>query len=111
MGEKGAKASDSGQEAADALIDDLQPVAEITSKSMFGGHGVFGDGVMFAIVDSAARCFLRADNTTAPRYEAEGSARHSRMPYWEIPAVVRSDGDRLLDWAVEALDVAKAAKR
>ena len=84
----------------------------VTSKSMFGGNGIFHDGVMFAMVDSEARCHLRADDTTSPAFEEAGSERfHTRMPYWEIPEAVRSDQERLEEWATKALAVARAAKK
>lgn len=111
MGDKGARSSTAGVEAAEALIDDLQPLGEVTSKRMFGGHGVFSDGVMFGIVDSTGACYLRADDATAERYAAEGAERHGKMPYWTIPTAVRSDGEQLLAWADESLEVAKRAKR
>ena len=112
MGSKGSASKEEKQAAAEALTDDLQPVGEVTSKSMFGDHGIFHDGVMFAMVDSEAHCHLRADDTTSPAFEEAGSERFDpRMPYWGIPEAVRSDQDRLTGWATTALAVAKAAKK
>ena len=111
MGEKGAKATGAGAAAAAELLDDLQPLGNVTSKKMFGGHGVFLDDVMFALIDSAGRCFLWANETTAVPFAAAGSDRHGRMPYWEIPPAVRSDTDVLLDWARTAAAAAYAKKR
>lgn len=110
MGDKGATKSTAGQQAAAALQDDLQPLGHITSKGMFGGHGLFMDGVMFAIVDSTGQCFLRGDDDSAGELESLGSARHGRMPYWTIPAQVRENRDHLLDWSRAAHARAVAAK-
>jgi TfoX/Sxy family transcriptional regulator of competence genes len=33
------------------------------------------------------------------------------MPYWSIPRSVRADEERLIAWARDALEVARAAKR
>lgn len=60
---------------------------------------------------SGGAAFLRADDTTATEYEAEGSERHGRMPYWTIPNTVLDDDDKLLEWAGRALEVARSAKR
>lgn len=104
MGEKGARSGGAGQAAADALLHDLQALGPISSKKMFGGHGVFREGVMFAIVDSEGRCFLKAGPGTAGRFDEAGAARHGRMPYREIPEAVRGDLGRLVEWARAALD-------
>ena len=81
MGAKGSASKEEKQAAAEALTDDLQQVGEVTSKSMFGGHGISHDGVMFAMVDSEARCHLRADDTMSPVFEEAGSERFdARMP-------------------------------
>lgn len=111
MGAKGEKASDAGNEAAEALLDDLQALSGLSTKKMFGGNGVFGDGVMFAMVDTAGRCYFRADDETSRRYERAGSERHGKMPYWEIPAEVRADHASLLEHASIALGEARAAKK
>ncbi len=111
MGDEGARSSTAGAEAAESLVDDLQPLGGITSKKMFGGYGVFSDSVMFAIVDSTGQCFLRADEATSEKYEAEGGERHGKMPYWTIPASVRDDDELLLTWARDSLELARVAKR
>ena len=66
---------------------------------------------MFALIDSGGAAFLRADETTAPSYQAEGSERHGRMPYWAVPQAVLDDEDALLAWAGRALELARSAKR
>ena len=111
MGEEGARLSAAGADMAAHLVDELAPLGEVTTKKMFGGYGVFTDGVMFALVDSAGGAFLRADESTSPRFEQAGSEAHGRMPYWKIPEVVLADPSSLLRWATEARDVAKAAKK
>lgn len=98
-------------EAADRLLADLEPLGNITKKSMFGGYGLFAEPGMFAIVDTTGSAYLRADETTSPDYERLGSAKHGAMPYWRIPPPVREDESQLLTWARTAIDVAGKAKR
>ena len=109
MGEKGTRQSAAGSQACAQLLADLAPLGEVSTRKMFGGFGVFADGVMFAIVDTFGDCFLRADRTTEDEFSAAGSGRHGRMPYWQIPAPVRRDRAALLAWARNALDVARRA--
>lgn len=105
MGTKGARTRTAGIEAAAELESMLAPLG-ITARAMFGGHGLFKDGVMFAIVDSEGRLYLRADGSTALTFEEAGSTQHARMPYWEVPEPVREDSDQLREWAAVAAQVA-----
>ena len=111
MGEKGAKLTGIAGERAAGLLDDLAPLGEVTSKKMFGGYGVFHDGVMFALVASTGGAYLRASDETSIDFTEVGSSKHSRMPYYAIPEAVSSDTDQLIAWAQRAVDVAHAAKR
>lgn len=111
MGDKGTTKGAAARVAAASLQEDLEPWGDITSKGMFGGYGLFKDGVMFAIVDPGGQCFLRGDDASAEEFESSDSERHGRMPYWTIPASVRDDGARLLEWARAAHHRAVAAKR
>ena len=84
---------------------------------MFGGAGVFLDGVMFALIASET-LYFKADETTKARFEREelepftyeaGNGKRSIMSYWRAPEQVFDDPDEMLDWAGEAVRVAQAA--
>jgi DNA transformation protein len=107
MGEKGATQSNRAAETARGLVEDLAPLGEVTSKKMFGGFGIFEDGLMFALVDSGGSAFLRLGASNEDRYQD----RHGKMPYGLVPAEVLADDQRLLTWANEALQAARAAKK
>jgi DNA transformation protein len=111
MGEKDARLTGDATEAAERLVDALGSLGDVTSKKMFGGYGIFGDGVMFALVDSSGVPHLRADESTTTQFGDAGSTKHSRMPYWSIPDAVLTDDESLTTWATEAFEVAKAAKK
>ena len=106
MGSTGAKASEEGRRVASAFTSAVEPLGGITSKAMFGGHGVFREGVMFAIVDPDGRLYLRADATNEVAFDAVGAAHHGRMPYREVPDAVRDDPEELRTWARAAAEVA-----
>jgi DNA transformation protein len=110
MGAKGARGKTAGNEAVAALEETLAPLG-LTSRAMFGGHGIFKADVMFAIVDSEGRLYLRADPATAAAFEAAGSTQHARMPYWEVPEPIRDDADQLREWAATAAEVAVRSRR
>ena len=110
MGTKGARTRTAGIEAAAELESTLEPLG-VSSRAMFGGHGLFKDDVMFAIVDSEGRLYLRADATTAMAFEEAGSTQHARMPYWEVPEPIREDEVQLREWANTAAEVAVRGRR
>ncbi|MDH3248737.1 MAG: TfoX/Sxy family protein [Acidimicrobiia bacterium] len=111
MGEKGARQTGRAADAAAAVVADLAPLGQVSSKKMFGGHGIFGDGVMFALIDSNGTVHLRADSVTEARFLDAGSTKHGRMPYWVVPSAVLASEAQFVTWASEALEVARAAKR
>lgn len=111
MGEKGARQSQQGAEAAEAVVADLSSLGDITSKKMFGGHGIFCDGVMFGLIDSNGTVHLRADEATADDFEGSGSSKHGRMPYWTVPAEVLESETDFAEWGAKALEVARSSKR
>lgn len=110
MGQQGAKLTAAATEQAEALAEMLVELGDVETRKMFGGYGIFESGVMFAIVDpGGARC-LRVSEASVARYEQAGSEKHGRMPYWVIPDAVLADHDTLIEWATEALEIARAAK-
>ncbi|MGH6960716.1 MAG: TfoX/Sxy family protein, partial [Dongiaceae bacterium] len=87
-------------------------------RAMFGGWGVYLDGVIVGII-AWDTFYLKADDATRPRFAAAGSSpfsyetrtgRNTMNGYWECPADVLEDPDALRDWARAAQAVARRAK-
>ena len=78
---------------------------------MFGGVGIFQNGTMCGIVDSSGRLFLRAGAGNRAMFEAAGSERHGKMPYFSVPDAVRDDAGLLRDWAKASATAAREAKK
>ena len=85
---------------------------------MFGGCGVYRDGVMFALV-SDSEVFLKCDETTAPRFREAGckpfvyekNGKPVEMSYWSLPDQALDDREFLKVWADLAFEAARRAKR
>lgn len=99
--------------------DILAGFGPVTVKSMFGGGGVYHDGLMFALIADDI-LYLKADATTARNYEQEGSkpftftsksGKTGSMSYWQVPERLYDDVDELVDWATDAWTVAKSAQK
>lgn len=99
--------------------EQLAGVGDVSVRKMFGGAGVYCDGVMFALIADET-LYFRTDETTARQFEAEGcepftytppSPRQPiRMPYWRVPEHLYEDSDEMRAWAETALAVARRLK-
>ncbi len=102
----------------DYVRDVLAAFGPVTILTMFGGAGVYTDGVMFAlIVDDIL--YLKADAAFPGAFAAEGKGpftyrpkgrRPVAMSYWEAPERLLDDPDELVHWARRAHAIATAAK-
>ena len=99
------------------VTDALAPLGGVSARRMFGGVGIFRDGLMFALI-ADDRLHFKADASTSERYAAEGcgpftyTARADRrtvMSYWAVPERLLDEPDELVDWAREAWAVALRA--
>ena len=107
MGKKGDKHTQNAEEAAAHLVEALSGIGDITSRKMFGGHGIFHQGKMFAMIDSSGNAFLRSDEFLLTRFKKAGSEKHGGMPYYSIPESVMDDHEELLIWANDSIRASK----
>lgn len=88
----------------------------VTIRSMFGGAGVFHDGVMVAI-SAPESLYLKADGETRADFEAEGMdpftyearGRTMTLSYWAVPERLYDDPEAFTGWARKAFAVACGA--
>jgi DNA transformation protein len=99
------------------LIDLFSSFGPVTIRRMFSGYGISADGTNFALALRSG-LYLRADETTIPHFEAEGSRPFQYQTraktvtvnsYWELPARLFDDTDELSEWAKAALAAARRA--
>jgi DNA transformation protein and related proteins len=97
------------------LKDALSGLGPVSVRHMFGGAGIYADGVMFGLI-SGDTLYLKADKQSQPAFEAEGlqpftyQARGKRriaMSYWRIPERLLDDPDEMVEWARRALAAAR----
>ena len=98
------------------LIEHLAPLGPVQFRRMFGGGGVYLDGVMFGLVDDDV-LYLKADDGTRAMVEAEGmgpfvydgKGKPITMSYWRAPERLYDEPDDLIAFARAALGVARKA--
>ena len=61
----------------DYLRDLFSSFRPVTVRRMFGGAGLYADGVMFALWSSGGTLYLKVDDTTSP-ISCARICRHSR---------------------------------
>ncbi|PVM91527.1 TfoX/Sxy family protein [Caulobacter endophyticus] len=98
------------------VLEQLAPVGQLKPKRMFGGVGLYANGLFFAILDDDT-LYLKGDAQLKPQFEAAGShafdpfGEGKPMAYWSAPAEAMDDPDLLVEWARLALAVAGRKKR
>lgn len=96
------------------VLDQLEPL-DVTAKSMFGGTGLYGDGVFFGII-ALDTLYLKVDDTNRPMFEREGmqpfqpyAGRPMTMMYYAVPVAVLESAPEIERWARLSVGVALRA--
>jgi DNA transformation protein len=102
----------------DDLRDLFAAFGPIGIRRMFGGKGLYADGVIFGLV-AFGRIWIKADAETQERFREagsspfvyEGKARPVTMPYWHLPDEALDDPERIAVWARLGREAAIRAAR
>ena len=99
------------------VIDQLEGLDRLVARSMFGGVGLYCDGLFFGIIASDV-LYLKADEVNRPAYARAGAApfrpyadRAGTMQYYSVPVGVLDSQPEVLEWARGALAAAARAAR
>ena len=92
------------------IMDLLQPLRPgASSRKMFGGVGIYLDGIMFGLITSEDVFHFRVDDVNRSDYEAVEMPQFMRMPYFEVPADVMEDEAVLDEWMTRAIEASRRA--
>jgi DNA transformation protein len=100
---------------AEALKALLEPFGSVTVKRMFGGSGIYAEGLCFAKADGEV--FLKTDALSRADFSAADSAPFTYVAkgksrptsYWSLPAIAHDEADELRRWARMGLEAARRA--
>jgi DNA transformation protein len=96
------------------VVDQLAPFAQVVTRRMFGGVGLYTQELFFGLIDDDT-LYLKVDDTNRADYTARGCepfrpfADVASMNYFRVPAEVLEDAEELAQWARKSLRVAAAA--
>ncbi len=95
------------------VIDQLECLGPVQPRRMFGGAGLYCEGLFFAVVADDI-LYFKVDDSNRKDYEAEGMEAFQPFPdksmvmgYYQVPIDVIESRDALKDWAEKALRVAE----
>jgi len=95
------------------LNETFEEFGFIDVRKMFGGYGIYHDGVMFGLVEKNT-LYLKADETTEKHFQSKGLSQFHydragkvvKMSYYQAPEEVYDDREKAALWARRAYEVA-----
>ncbi|KCZ88166.1 TfoX/Sxy family protein [Hyphomonas jannaschiana] len=101
------------------VMELFAPMGPVSVRRMFGGAGVFKDGLMFALLADDV-IYLKTDAAFRAELEAEGcqpfiwtrpsDGKQTDMGYVSLPPDAMDEADLASEWGRKAFGVALAAK-
>ena len=100
-------------ELANHLNDVFRLFGRIEVRRMFGGYGVYRDGLMFGLV-SGETLYLKADAENAPQFRKLGlsqfeyrrKGKATKLSYYAAPEMVMEDCAEAVRWGHLAFEAA-----
>ncbi|MEO1068774.1 MAG: TfoX/Sxy family protein [Cyanobacteria bacterium J06638_6] len=100
------------------VVRHLNQVAPVTARGMFGGYGLYCEGLMFALI-AYETLYFKVDTINQERFSAAGmgpfvydrNGKTMTMSYYQLPAAVYDDLGELHDWVEASVAAARRAKR
>lgn len=90
----------------------------ITSRTMFGGWGIYKDDIIFALI-TGGELYFKVDKSNQDDYEKYGShpfeytrkKRQISLSYWLLPEKIMEDKEKLFEWIQTSVDISKHSKK
>jgi DNA transformation protein len=98
--------------------EQLSALTDVTSRRMFGGVGLYAEGVFFGLIANDVLYFKVGDGNRCD-YEARGMSPfrphpgkpHVSLSYYEVPSEVLEDRDECGLWARRSVAVASVTTK
>ncbi len=100
------------------MSDVFARILGVTSRAMFGGYGIYKDGIIFAIIADGV-LYFKADEKTQEEFKKYESApfiyksprnKPITMSYWQLPEEVMEDHLQLEEWVKKSMESSLASK-
>lgn len=105
-------------EFVENLEDVFSQFGSIAVRRMFGGYGVYHDGLMFGLVADDV-LYLKVDEESVGRFtelglnpfEYEKNGARIKMSYYMAPESIFEDPEQAKEWGAMAFDAALRARK
>ena len=110
------KLMNSHPEFVNYLLELFESFGQVTAKRMFGSHGLFRDGLIFAlIIDDTL--YLKVDENSKKDFEVRGlrpfeyekKGKTVTVSYYQAPEEAMENSDEMNHWASKAFAAALRA--
>ncbi len=99
-------------------MDLLADVPGITSRTMFGGWGIYKNRMFFGLISDGA-LYFKVGNGNRAEYEKMGSEpfayyserKNITLSYWLVPEEILENRDVLSEWVENAVTEAQKTKK
>lgn len=100
------------------VMEILAPHGEMTSKPMFGGYGIYKNGVIVAFI-VYDELYFKVDKSNKSQYEDfdsepfiyEAKGKKTAMSYWKVPMEILEDEDQIGIWLDQSYEISLKTKR
>jgi len=93
------------EEYLEYVLDQLEELGSVSARKMFGGAGIYLDGLFFALIADDV-LYFKVDETNLQDYLTAGSNQFKPLLFYEVPAHVLENRDELVIWAEKSVAVA-----
>ncbi len=105
-------------EFVDYLNEVFEEFGAITSRKMFGGHGIYRDGLMFGLV-ADDELYFKVDKVSVGLFEEKSlepfeyikNNKPMKMSYYLAPEEIYDEPDVAKEWAERAFEAALRSKK
>lgn len=90
--------------------DQLHLLDRVNCRAMFGGHGLYCEGIFFGII-SKERLYFKTNESTVSDYlewdmqPFQPNPRQTLKNYYEVPVEILEDEEQFAEWAKKAVSV------
>lgn len=106
-----------GDEYQNFVLEQLSGLGNIQYRQMFGGVGIYLDGLFFALIENDTLRF-KVDDSNREDYELAGMRpfspyknKNTILQFYEVPIDILENQQELIIWAQKSVQVAISKRR
>lgn len=108
----------SSKDYAQYVTEDLMAEIDgISARAMFGGFGMYKDGIIFGLIIEN-QLYFKVDETNVEKYKNAGSkpfeydkrGKATTFGYWLVPETILDNLEELRMWVEESAEISLKAK-